>query len=147
MEIQRLLEMAEWVMQSANPVAYSPYFRKAPLPGISVKSVLIQFAKGDQAVPNLATTAMLRAGDLANRTMYYRHDVAFAERPSLPKNPHGFMVGIGASGGFLEIGLPVQRQIATFFASDGNTVSQPEPARVFELPITSSLPEGLNYIP
>jgi hypothetical protein len=57
------------------------------------------------------------------------------------------MVGIAAAGGFLEIGLPVQRQIATFFASDGNTVTQPEPARFFELPITSPLPEGLNSIP
>ena len=44
------------------------------------------------------------------------HDLAYAERPTLPKNPHGFMVGIGAAGGFLDIGLPVQRQIATFFA-------------------------------
>jgi hypothetical protein len=89
---------------------------------------------------------MVRAGDLADRTMLYRHDLAYAERPTLPKNPHVFMVGIGAAAGFLDIGLPVQRQIATFFASDGRVVTHPEPARFFEWPISSPLPEDLGYI-
>jgi len=146
-EIQQFLENTEWVMQSANPVAYAPHLRKVPLDQVPPKSVIVQFAKGDQTVPNPATTALVRAGDLADRTMYYRHDLAYAERPTLPKNPHGFMIAIGAAGGFLEIGLPVQRQIASFFASDGNIVIQPEPARYFEMPIMSPLPESLNYIP
>jgi Bacterial virulence factor lipase N-terminal len=145
-DIQELLERAEWVIQSGNPVAYSPYLRKAPLAGVPAKSILIQFAKGDQTTPNPATTAMLRAGDLADRAMFYRHDLASAERPTLPKNPHVFMVGISAAFGFLEIGLPVQRQIAIFFASDGGIVIHPEPARFFELPITGPLPEDLNYV-
>src|SRR4029450_11927558 len=108
--------------------------------------VLQPIAKGDQTVPNPATTAMLRAGDLADRAMFYRHDLASAERPTLPKNPHVFMVGISAAFGFLEIGLPVQRQIAIFFASDGGIVIHPDPARFFELPITGPLPEALNYV-
>jgi hypothetical protein len=89
---------------------------------------------------------MIRAGDLADRTMLYRHDLAYAAHPTLPKNPHPFMVGIGAAGGFLEIGLAVQRQIATFFGSDGRVMIHPEPARFFELPISSPLPEDLAYI-
>lgn len=93
-------------------------------------------------------TAILRAGDLADRATYNRHDLAYAERPGLSKNRHGFMVGIGlAGGGFLEIGLSAQRQIATFFASNEAVVIRPEPARFFEVPITSPLPEDLSYIP
>lgn len=144
--IQEYLEHAEWVMQSADAVAWSPYLRKAPLVGMAIKPLILQFARGDQTVPNPATTAMVRAGGLADRTMFYRHDLASAERPTLPKNPHGFMVGIGAAGGFLDIGLPVQRQIATFFLSDGTVIIHPEPARFFELPISSPLPEDLGYI-
>lgn len=146
MEIQEYFERAEWVMQSADAVAWSPYLRKAPLAGMQARPFILQFARADQSVPNPATTAMIRAGDLADRTMLYRHDLAFAERPTLQKNPHGFMVGIGAAGGFLDIGLPVQRQIASFFATGGSVVIQPEPARFFELPISSPLPEDLGYI-
>jgi hypothetical protein len=36
--------------------------------------------------------------------------------------------------------------VATFFASDGRVVIDPEPARFFELPISSPLPEDLGYI-
>jgi len=142
--IQHYFEHAEWAMQSADAVAWSPYLRKAPLAGMAVKPLILQLARGDQVVPNPATTAMIRAGDLADLTMLYRHDLASAERPTLPKNPHGFM--FGAALGFVEIGLSVQRQIATFFASDANLITHPEPARFFELPIGSPLPEDLGYI-
>jgi dienelactone hydrolase len=142
--IQEYLERAEWVMQSADAVAWAPHLRKAPLPGIQIKPVILQFARADQSVPNPATTAMVRAGDLADRTMLYRHDLAYAEHPTLPKNPHGFM--FGAPIGFVEIGLSVQRQIAAFFASGGTVIIHPEPARFFELPISSPLPEDLGYI-
>jgi len=37
-------------------------------------------------------------------------------------------------------------QIATFFATDGEVIIHPEPARFFETPIAGALPEGLNYI-
>jgi hypothetical protein len=146
MEIQEYFERAEWVTQSGDAVAWSPHLRKAPLAGLQVKPVILQFARADRTTPNPATTAMVRAGDLADRTMLYRHDLAYAERPTLPKNPHLFMIGIGAAGGFLAIGLPVQRQIATFFASNGNVIIHPEPTRFFELPISSPLPEDLGYI-
>lgn len=56
------------------------------------------------------------------------------------------MVGIGMPA-YFAIALQSQEQIAVFFASDGTLVIRPEPARFFEVPITSPLPEGLNYIP
>src|SRR5262245_60937030 len=83
MPIQEVIEDTEWVSQSGNPVAYAPHVRKAPLAGVPAKSVSYQFAKGDQIVPNPTTTALLRAGDLADRATFYRHDLAFAENPLL----------------------------------------------------------------
>jgi hypothetical protein len=56
-----------------------------------------------------------------------------------------FMVSIGVAA-FRDIALGAQSQIAMFFASDGETIVHPEPARFF-VPIQGPLPEDLNYIP
>jgi hypothetical protein len=146
MAIQKVLENTEWVSQAASPVAFARHLRKAPLWGVPAKSVIYQFAKGDLGAANPNTTAILRAGDLADRTLYYRHDLARAENPSVPVNAHMFMVGIGVAA-FREIALGAQDQIAKFFASEGETIIHPEPARFFEVPIQGPLPEELNYIP
>jgi hypothetical protein len=145
MQIQEVFEHTEWVSQSGNPVAYAPHLRRSPLAGIAAKSVIYQFAKGDQIVPNPATTAILRAGALADRATFYRHDLAFAENPQLPTNPHGFLTRLDIPG-FRAITRGAQQQIATFFATDGAAVIHPEPARFFEVPISLPLPEDLNYI-
>jgi hypothetical protein len=113
---------------------------------VPAKSVIFQFAKGDLGAPNPTTTAILRAGEFADRTLYYRHDLARTEIPSLPLNAHTFMVSTGVVS-FREISLGAQAQIATFFSSDGQTIVHPEPARFFEVPIQGPLPEELNYIP
>ena len=81
---------------------------------------------------------------MADRTIFYRHDLAFAERPTLLKNPHRFLVDVV---GFGDISLGAQGLIATFFASDGQEVIHPEPGRFFEVPIVLPLPEALNFIP
>jgi hypothetical protein len=145
MPIQEVIDRIEWVSQSGNPVAYAPHIRKSPLAGIDAKSVIYQFAKGDQIVPNPATTALLRAGDLADRATFYRHDLAFAENPQLPTIPHGFLTRLDIPG-LRAITLGAQEQIATFFATDGAVVLHPEPSRFFEVPIQGPLPEGLNFI-
>jgi hypothetical protein len=146
MAIQEVLDNTEWASQAGSPVAYAPHLRRAPLPGVPAKSMICQFAKGDLGAPNPNTTAILRAGDLADRTLYYRHDLARAEIPSLPMNAHMFMVSTGVVA-FRDIALAAQAQIARFFASDGETIIRPEPARFFEVPIQGPLPEALNYIP
>jgi hypothetical protein len=143
-EIQAVLEQYEWVQQWANPVAYAPHLRTMPLAGVPQKTVLIQFARGDQIAPNPMTTSMLRAGDLADRATLYRHDLASAENPSLPKPGHGFAYVVS---GFGDISLGAQEQIATFFESDGATVIHPEPGRFFEVPVAGPLPEDLSFIP
>ena len=146
MAIQEVLDNTEWASQAGSPVAYAPHLRRAPLPGVPAKSVICQFAKGDLGAPNPNTTAILRAGDLADRTLYYRHDLARAEIASLPMNAHMFMVSTNVPA-FRDIALGAQAQIARFFASNGMTIIHPDPARFFEVPIQGPLPEALNYIP
>src|SRR5262249_43721630 len=145
MPIQEVIENTEWVSQSGDALAYAPHVRRAPLAGVPAKSVIFQFAKGDQVVPNPAATALLRAGDPADRATFYRHDLAFAENPQLPTIPHGFLTRLDVPG-FRAIARGAQEQIATFFETDGQVVIHPEPARFFETPIRGPLPEGLNYI-
>ena len=145
MAIQEVLENREWVHMLGDPVAYAPHLRKDPLAGVPAKSVIIQFAKGDQNVTNPRTTALLRAGDLADRATFYRHDLAFAENPTLPRNPHQFLIMVNDPA-VRPIALGYQSQIAAFFASDGDVVIHPEPSRFFETPIAGPLPEQTNFI-
>jgi hypothetical protein len=146
-EIQEFLENTEWVSQSGNPVAYAPHIRKTPLEGVPAKSVIFQFAKGDQTIPNPTTTAILRAGDLADRATYFRNDLAFAANPAVPNNPHTFLTRI-ATPSVAAVALGAQQQIASFFASDGTLVIDPDGAGpLFEVPIVPPLPEALAFIP
>jgi dienelactone hydrolase len=146
LEIQDVFERAEWVSQAGDAAAYAPYVRKNPLPGVSPKSVLIQICKGDETGPNPRNTAIIRAGDLADRTTYYRNDLAYMENPAIPKNPHGFLNGFnGAATGAIARGG--QTQVAVFLASDGTNIIWPDPSRFFEVPIVLPLPEDLGFIP
>src|SRR5207245_2907024 len=92
MAIQEFIDNAVWVSQAGSPVAYAPHLRKKPLLDVPAKPVIFQLAKGDQNAPNPNTAAMLRAGDLADRATYYRHDIAYADNRGLPNSPHNFMV-------------------------------------------------------
>jgi hypothetical protein len=95
MEIQELLDNFEWVGQGGDVVPYSIHLRRSPLVGGDAKSMIIQFARGDRTVPNPATTAILRAGDLADRATYYRFDLFLADNPTTPaffNDPHGPLV-------------------------------------------------------
>jgi hypothetical protein len=148
MAIQEELENQQWVTQAGNPLAYAPHLRKQPLEGVPAKSVLIQFNKGDMTANNPMTTAIVRAGDLADRATFYRNDLAFADDPNVPKDPHGILNSIGSSDPLVAaIARGYQEQIATFFETDGQQVIHPEPAKYFEVPIELPLPEDLNYIP
>ena len=133
--IQEVIDNTEWVSQSGNPVAYAPHIRKSPLDGAAPKPVIFQFAKGDQTVPNPTTTAILRAGDLADRATYFRNDL------NLPgANPHTFLtLGVG-----ILPGLQAQTQIAMFFET-GVVVDPDGSGPLFEVPIAGPLPEELNF--
>jgi len=147
MPIQELIDRTEWVSQAGNPVAYAPHLRADPLRGVPAKSVIFQFAKGDQTVPNPTTSAILRASGLADRATYFRNDLAFAANPAVPKNPHTFLTRINVPA-VAAVAFGAQRQIATFFASDGTAIIDPDGAGpLFEVPIAGPLPEELSYIP
>jgi hypothetical protein len=148
MEVQEVFEWREWVSQTGNPVAFAPHLRKDPLPGVPLRPVLFQFATRDQIAPNPTNAAILRAGDLADRATIYRNDLAFAENSAVPKNPHMFMIRIDSPIPLVrQIAFGAQEQIATFLASDGAVIMQPEPIRMFEELLDPGLFEDLDYIP
>jgi hypothetical protein len=145
--IAQALDRFEWVQQAGNPVAYASFIRKQPLPGNAAKPVLFQFAKGDGTVPNPTNTAILRAGDLADSATLFRNDLAYANNPAVPKNPHTFLTNIGNAAA-APYAVGAQTQMALFLASNGTLVIDPDgPGPVFEVPVGLPLPEGLNFIP
>ena len=158
-EIQELLDNFEWVGQAGDAVPYGMYLRRDPLPGLDQKSVIIQFARGDRSLPNPTTTAVLRAGDLADRATYYRFDLFLADNPGFPPStdPHGSIhlppppfVALPAAvrAAATSLALAAQDQIAAFFASDGATVVDPDGSGpLFETPIVLPLPEEVVFFP
>ena len=167
--IQRQFERREWTRQSGLPDAYARHLRRSPLPGVSPGQVLVLIGRGDQDTPNPGQSVIVRAGQLADRTTYFRNDLAFAADPTLPKDSHIFMARAGAVVNGVAnppaaraIAFATQRQIALFLASQGAVVIDPDdvlpgqrtffglppdfPA-VFEVPIASPLPDDTGYIP
>jgi hypothetical protein len=136
--IQQLIDRQEWAQQAANPAGYAP---------LVSQPIILQFARGDQTVPNPTTSAIIRAGDLASRTTLFRNDLAFALNPAVGRNPHAFLTNIGNPAA-APYALAAQNQIATFFASDGATTIDPDgPAPIFETPMVGPPPEDLAFIP
>jgi len=148
-EIQQALEFSEMVSEAGlSPALWSRYLRLAPLPGTPPKSVMYLFAKGDRTAVNPGTSLLLRAGNLADRTIYFRTDLAVLQDSAFPKEPHAFLVRGMLSPDPLTkaVALNAQDWIAGFLASDGAAMSQPIPTDLFEMPIVGPLPETLNYI-
>ena len=134
--IQTVIENTAWAQQAANPVAYAPFIT-AP--------VIIQFARGDETVPNPTATAILRSGHLASRATLFRNDLAVAANPAVSHNPHTFLTNVSGAGAVYA--FEAQQQMATFFTSDGATTIDPDGAGVFFETPTSILPEDLDYLP
>jgi hypothetical protein len=146
--IQRALEFAEMAAEAGiGPVPWARHLRARPLAGSYPKSILVQFAKGDQNAANPGTTALLREGDLVDRATFYRHDLAFFANPAIPTNPHLFAGQPTSSNATVRaISLGAQEQTAVFFESLGNTIIHPSPMQYFEVPIVGRLPETLDFV-
>jgi hypothetical protein len=98
--------------------------------------------------PSSQRTPALITGNLVGRSLYYRHDLAFAEDPTILKNPHDVITMPTHPNALVRsVSRGLQTQIAEFFASFGTVVIHPEPARFFEVPMQEPLPDALNYIP
>jgi hypothetical protein len=144
--IQNFEDVSNWIGQAGDPVAWAPFIRKSPLGGALAKNVIIQFARGDKTVPNPTTTALIRSGELTDRTTLFRNDLAFALGVGFGKNPHTFLTNL--SGVPAQVAVAAQTQIALFFASDGALTVDPDGAGpLFETPIGIPLPEDLSFIP
>ncbi|MBX3611923.1 MAG: Ig-like domain-containing protein [Hydrogenophaga sp.] len=148
MAIAELLDRNEWVQQAGNPVSYASLIRQSPPWGHAAKPIILQFAQGDVTVPNPTTTAIVRAGGFKDRVTRFRNDLAYAAIDGTPKNPHTFLTNIAAVPLVAQLAVGAQLQIATFFATDGTTVIDPDGGGpLFEVPIQGELPEGVNFIP
>jgi hypothetical protein len=147
--LQQAFEFAEMVQETGlTTVTWAPYLRARPLPHVPAKSVIYQFAKGDQNATNPGTSALIREGGLEDRTLFYRHDLAFATDPTIPKNPHLFAgMANSANATFRDIARGAQDQMGAFFASHGLVMIHPAPMQFFEVPIVLPLPELLYFIP
>ncbi len=153
MALQDYIDRSRWAAGVGDPVTYAPHLRKSPLAGMTAKSVIIQFGMGDQIVPNPTQTAVVRAGDLADRLTFFRTDLFYATQPRPlpaqvlpPLYPHTFL-NTFSSAGSAAVSLQAQAQIATLFATDGAVTIDPDGAGpLFETPIASPLPETLNFL-
>ena len=136
--IQQFIDWSIWEQQTGNPAAYAPHL---------TQPVIIQFARGDETVPNPTTSAIIRAGQLASRATLFRNDLAFADVAGYTvKNPHTFLTNVFVPVQ-AQFAFEAQAQIATFLASDGQMVIDPDGAGpYFETP-TSMVPEDLAYLP
>lgn len=151
--IQTFEDYGRWLSEPGDPVAWAPFVRKTPLPGDAPKNVIIQFARGDQTVPNPTATALIRSGDLTDRTTFFRNDIALALNAGFPTNPHTFLTNVGGSPAAAAAAIEAQTQIAVFMASDGAITIDPDSVGLiplapplFETPIAGPLPEDLGFI-
>ena len=119
--IQAYFDRAEWLSQSSNPVAFAPYLRQAPLPGVPPRPVLFQWAVGDQTVPNPTTVALLNAGLLQPVSSLYRHDLMMSGLSERFRDSHAFLTWI-AFPEVYAIGRAAQEQVARFFLSGGQRI-------------------------
>lgn len=148
--LQEYLERLEWSWMPGDPVGFAPHLRWSTLPGVPMKRVLFQFGIGDTTFPNPCQSNLVRAANMRETTSVYRHDLALAIAPELPKNPHGlWTLGSSTPAGQV-VSLATRREMAGFLASGGTHVPDVNQLvrplfgmDLFETP--QFLPEVLNY--
>jgi hypothetical protein len=164
--IQEAFEASEWLGMLGDPLSYAPHLKNAPLPGVSAKSILLQFGLGDLEVPNPTESALSRAAGLQSSTWMLNTLMVAGIEPQVlgpiqpgvpyPIYPHRFLSNPTLFSPLFPletaIGVAAQNQIADFFASGGATV--PDPNQYFTGPYTglklfqipAVLPEDLNFV-
>lgn len=134
MAIQNVFENLEWLSMQGDPMAFAPHLSLEPLTGTAARPVLWQFARADRTMPNPATSNLIKAAGGLSSAWEYRHDLARAQAPDLPLNPHAFLALFVSLNGStiplpgldgLSITLDAQQQMAGFFAADGAAIPNP----------------------
>ncbi len=123
--LRQTISDANWLERSGSPEALAPLLRRHPRYG--AKTVEYLNAYGDATVPNIELGNIMRAGHLLRHLTYYRND----KTPTSGTDPHGFLADPTLAGR-----EGAEQQLATFLASQGQTVIDPDGAGpVFEVPI------------
>ncbi len=164
MAIQNVFENLEWLSIEGDPMAFAPHLSVSPLATATARSVLFQFARADRTMPNPASSGLIRAAGGAAGAWIYRHDLTRAEDPTLPLDPHPYLVFFVSLNGntiqlpgfdALSISLAAQAQMAGFVAADGAAIPDGNKTPfglvvqgffgfpVFQVP--TSLPEDFGY--
>jgi Bacterial Ig-like domain len=148
--IQDLFERLEWIQSPGDPLSFATHLKTFPLTGVSAKTILWQFAIGDQTVPNPTESALVRAADMRESTWVYRHDLTRQVAPLLDPNPHTYLTNGLLAIAWSPISDATTMQMAVFLATAGATVLDPNVSvrglyggDIFEVPAT--LPEDLNF--
>jgi hypothetical protein len=162
-EIQNFFDRIAWLTSAGSPGSFAAYLRRKPLAGVPPRPFFILMSKGDESVSNLETFDTVRAGDLADRIVRYRHDVFWQSlspaqqtdpKNALLKNPHGtinrtdttiFSAIAPGCCTWRDIALMAQDQIAYFFLHDYLSIADfqdlidppPDEYHLFEVPAQS----------
>jgi hypothetical protein len=124
--IQEFFEREEWLQMPGDPLAYAPHLKSSTLPGVPIKRVLFQYAKGDTVVPNPTETALVLAANMRETTSFYRHDLAMKLFPKLRPEGHYYTIPAGISStdplGQYLISWLAQEEPAGFLASHGTVI-------------------------
>ena len=145
MAIQRLFDRIEWRGETGDAAVFARRLSKSPPAGIGARPTVIFIGRGDQSAPLADSASLIREGSLEGRTVLYRHDLFSAANPSSIKNSHAVYRFQGATAPTNPITVAIQEQFSQFFASDGTRLKQTSP--YLETPLSSALPNDLDYIP
>jgi len=97
-------------------------------------------------VPNPTASAVFRAGDLTDRSTYFRNDLVRAAIPGAQTDPYTFLTNIAAAPAIAALAIAAQQQIAILFETDSTVVVDPDGVGTFfEVPIAGPLSETLNF--
>jgi Bacterial Ig-like domain len=138
--IQRVIDQNAWAEQIGSSVAC------APPAGVPARPFVHQFARSDRQAVNPVTSEIVRAGDFADRVLYYRHDLNFG-LAGVPADPHQYITGQQQPANYARVAIGAQNQIATLFETDGAIVTHPTPTELWEAPISSPLPVDTWFLP
>jgi hypothetical protein len=144
MAIQRLFDRIEWKSQTGDGALFARTLRRSP-GGTTARPTVILLGRADQSAPLPAAAALIREGELEDRTVLYRHDLFFASNPRAVKNSHTVYRFQGDTAPTNPISVAIQEQFSQFFASDGAVLKDTSP--YLETPMRTPLPTGLDYIP
>lgn len=143
-QVQDVIERLSWIEAPAAPVNFAPHFWAAPLTGVAPKRVLFQIARGDQWIPNPASSTLARASFAWETTSVYRHDLARAVQPILPADPHTYLA-FQLNPVAAPIGTATVQQALGFLLSGVNAV--PDVNSLLRPLFGVNLFESLSFLP